>query len=606
MENWEKITQDRSILQWVTGYKILFSRFPTQKKVPKQNLSQKFLKPITELKNLGAIKKSKRCKYQYVSSYFLRKKPNGKQRFILNLKGLNTFIDCPHFKLEDFRSVKNIISKHCYMANIDLKDAYFLLPIHKKYRKFLKFKHNNQLYEFTCMPFGLSIAPYIFTKIFKPIMNHLRSLGFLSVLYLDDILLFGKNKQDCYNNVNYTIQLLTSLGFLINYEKSLLEPTQEVKFLGFIFNSNKMTMFIPPEKSEKILIIIKSIKNKKIIKIRDFARFIGILVSVCPAIPYGWAHIKNFEYCKYRALKRCFGNYDDTLKINKELHDDFSWWIANLSNSEVSLLETPYVLTIFTDASNSGWGASCNDKSTWGFWNLFEKKNHINYLELLAAFNGLKSFAKNHSNCNVILRVDNITAISHINRMGGIRFPHLNDITKQIWNWCEKRKIIIFASYVNTRDNVIADRASRQTPTESEYSLNHTVFQEIKNVFGTPQIDLFASYQNKKCQVFVSWHPDPQSSFIDAFTLNWGNHFFYAFPPFSLLPRVLKKIKADKAKGIVVYPLWKTQPWFPVLENLRITKPIFFSDDKSLLLSPSRKPHPLWKSIILGASVLSG
>nr|CAH7729295.1 unnamed protein product [Callosobruchus chinensis] len=175
-------------------------------------------RPIAELRKLGAIKKSKHCKNQYISSYFLRKKPNRKQRFILNLKRLNTFLSCPHFKLEDFRSVKNI-SKDCYMANIDLKDAYFLLPIHKKYRKFLKFGYNNQLYEFTCMPFGLSIAPFIFTKIFKPIMNHLRSLGFLSVLYLDDILLFGKNKQDCYNNVNYTTKLLKSLGFFINEEK---------------------------------------------------------------------------------------------------------------------------------------------------------------------------------------------------------------------------------------------------------------------------------------------------------------------------------------------------------------------------------------------------
>nr|CAH7764037.1 unnamed protein product [Callosobruchus chinensis] len=79
---------------------------------------------------------------------------------------------------------------------------------------------------------------------------------------------------------------------------------------------------------------------------------------------------------------------------------------------------------------------------------------------------------------------------------------------------------------------------------------------------------------------------------MDAFTLNWGNLFFYTFPAFSLLPRVLKKIKAEKAKGIVVYPLWKTQPWFPVLESLQIADPIFFSSDKTLLLSPYRKPQP--------------
>nr|CAH7726835.1 unnamed protein product [Callosobruchus chinensis] len=119
-----------------------------------------------------------------------------------------------------------------------------------------------------------------------------------------------------------------------------------------------MTMSIPPEKSKKIVIMIKSIRNRKSMKKRDFARFVGILVSVCPASPYGWAHIKKFEYYKYKALKRCFGNYDGTLKISNDLHDDFLWWTMNLASSELSLLETPYVLTIFSDASN--WGQRPN------------------------------------------------------------------------------------------------------------------------------------------------------------------------------------------------------------------------------------------------------
>nr|CAH7729296.1 unnamed protein product [Callosobruchus chinensis] len=97
-----------------------------------------------------------------------------------------------------------------------------------------------------------------------------------------------------------------------------------------------MTMSIPPEKSKKIVNMIKSIRNRKSMKKRDFARFIGILVSVCPASPYGWAHIKKFEYYKYKALKRCFGNYDGTLKISNDLHDDFLWWTMNLASSELS------------------------------------------------------------------------------------------------------------------------------------------------------------------------------------------------------------------------------------------------------------------------------
>ncbi|KAJ8921889.1 hypothetical protein NQ315_008522 [Exocentrus adspersus] len=353
-------------------------------------------------------------------------------------------------------------------------------------------------------------------------------------------------------------------------------------------------MSVPRDKILKINSMIESVKNKTNIKIREFARLIGTLVSVCPAVTYGWAHIKNFEREKYRALRiRHRGNYEGIMEIPEYLKLDFSWWQKNLSNSNINLIEKPYFLTIYTDASLTGWGASCKGQIASGAWSPSESHFHINYLELLAVLNGLKSFAKEPKNCNILLRVDNITAISYINRMGGIKFAELNDITRKIWEWCEERKILIFASYINTRDNDTADAASRKMHVETEYSLHKTAFNEIRETFGTPQIDLFASYQNKKCKVFASWHPDPECTIIDAFTIPWNNTFFYAFPPFPLLQKVINKIKTEKAKGIVVYPIWKSQPWFPILENLRSSDPIIFTPYKSLLLSPFREEHPM-------------
>lgn len=84
------------------------------------------------------------------------------------------------------------------MASIDLQDAYFLVPIAEKYKKFLCFEFNNKLYEFNCLPFGLCTAPYVFTKLLKPVAQKLRSEGLVSVIYLDDILLFGKSKELCH------------------------------------------------------------------------------------------------------------------------------------------------------------------------------------------------------------------------------------------------------------------------------------------------------------------------------------------------------------------------------------------------------------------------
>lgn len=79
-----------------------------------------------------------------------------------------------------------------------------------------------------------------------------------------------------------------------------------------------------------------------------------------------------------------------------------------------------YLLEIYSDASLTGWGASCNGEKTGGFWDTEEAKNHINYLELLAALNGLKCFANSLYEKELLLRIDNTTAIAYINRYGGV------------------------------------------------------------------------------------------------------------------------------------------------------------------------------------------
>nr|CAH7734420.1 unnamed protein product [Callosobruchus chinensis] len=74
------------------------------------------------------VKAVNSCQDQFLSSYLLRQKDNGEFRFILNLKKLNEFILSPHFRLEDIRMVKNLITRNCFLASVDLKDAYFLVP----------------------------------------------------------------------------------------------------------------------------------------------------------------------------------------------------------------------------------------------------------------------------------------------------------------------------------------------------------------------------------------------------------------------------------------------------------------------------------------------
>ena len=90
-----------------------------------------------------------------------------------------------------------------------------------------------------------------------------------------------------------------------------------------------------------------------------------------------------------------------------------------------------------------------------------------------------------------------------------------------------------------------------------------TMFDIIISCFPELDIDMFASRLNNKLDRYCAWHPDPGCTYVDAFTVDWSNHNFYAFPPFSLISRCLSKILQDKAQGIMIVPLWPTQPWFP-------------------------------------------
>lgn len=560
---------------------------------------------IDKLLKLGAISPCRRSKNDFCSSIFLAPKSNGTKRFILNLKALNKFIETTHFKMEDHRTAARLLPRSGFMANIDLKEAYLLVPIVKKHRKYLRFEFDGNCYEFNAMPYGLSVAPRVFTKLMKELMNHLRSKGYMSVIYLDDVLCIGNSYTECKHNINKTLDLLQCLGFVINYDKSNLEPRQVCRFLGFIYNSVDMTLSLPEEKRKGIMQLVKKFITLPRCSIRELSQFIGVLTAACPAIRYGWVYTKTLERQKYLALHR-YGDFEAKIKLSSVILPDLQWWEQNImSTNNVLRQDKNFDLEIFTDASKSGWGAFCDGERASGGWKDEESSLHINHLELLAVFLGLKCFANTHSNCSILLRVDNTTALCYINRMGGIRFPHLSNLAKEIWQWCEMRKIVLFASYINTYENVEADHESRKT-NDTEWELSYGAFQKIVATLGNPEIDLFASRTNAKCNQYISWKPDPDAITIDAFTISWHKKFFYAFPPFALILKCLRKIINDKATGILVFPYWPGQAWFPLLKRMLTSDIVIFEPKRDLLRSNYRSCHRLHRSLSLGAATLSG
>ena len=94
---------------------------------------------------------------------------------------------------------------------------------------------------------------------------------------------------------------------------------------------------------------------------------------------------------------------------------------------------------------------------------------------------------------------------------------------------------------------------------------------------------MFASNINYQFHTYFSYKADPKAKAVDSFTVSWHSLKFYAFPPFSIISRTLKKIKAEKAEGILVVPYWPNQVWFPVLFKMLIDIPMSITSTKNIL-----------------------
>ena len=382
------------------------------------------------------------------------------------------------------------------MASVDLQDAYYSVLINEKCQKYLKFSWQGELFPFTCLPNGLASAPRLFTKLLKPVYSTLRQMGHTNVGYIDDSYLQGPSFDDCSNNVQDTVHLFSKVGFLLNQEKSILVPSHELTFLGFILNSLMMTVRPTPEKAEKLKQKCSAVLTTTHLSIHDVSEVIGLMVSMFPGVEYAQLFYRSLEIDKIKALKESRGNYNSVMVLSDTSVIDLKWWIKNVESSFKWISHGDPLLSLYSDASKEGWGAVCKGDKAGGRWTVTESNCHINELETLAAFFALKSFCHSMTNCHINIYIDNTTAISYINAMGGTHSLECNKIAREIWTWCIQRNVWVTAISLPGKENVDADRESRTFNDNTEWSLSENIFHSIVETYGMPSIDLFASRIN--------------------------------------------------------------------------------------------------------------
>jgi hypothetical protein len=548
--------------------------------------------------------------------YFLVKKKSGGLRPILNLKPLNKLLQVEKFKMETLKSVILATQPGEWVASVDLKDAYFHVAIRESHRKYLRFALQGKCYQYRVLPFGLSSSPRVFTKVLAPVMAALRTEGVHIHPYLDDILIRAQSPTELRLSVTRTLAALQRTGYVINQEKSQLQPTQDLVYIGGRLRPDLGQVFLPEDRKKALVKLVRSFLVGSYRTAKAWLGLMGVMAATITVVPYARLRMRPIQMY---FLSKWSHSQPLTLKVLVpfSLVDHLVWWASSHNLSQgLPLSPQHHSHVITTDASGNGWGGVLDDAWTVkGLWSADRLDWHINRQELMAVELTLKEFSLRLAHKLVLVRSDNTTTCAYVNKQGGTHSP---DLCMQAWRmflWCLEHDITLRAVYIPGVENVHADSLSRERDLtegplgyrvdQREWSLEPEVLQAVFVRLGEPQIDLFASRSNAKLRLFCALHANQGEMVVDGLSFSWRNVFGYAFPPPVLIPRVLDKLIRDQATLVLIAPAWPDRPWYSTLLHCLVEVPLRLPARQDLL-SQLGQYHPDPEFFKLTAWKLSG
>ncbi|XP_045104399.1 uncharacterized protein LOC123499932 [Portunus trituberculatus] len=334
------------------------------------------------------------------------------------------------------------IHRHDWMTAIDLRDAYFQIPVHPDSRKFLRFIWRGRHFQFRVLCFGLSTAPQVFTRMMGPVSAASHQQGVRLLRYLDDWLLLAHSKQTALEATSYLLRLCASLGIQVNWENSSFSPSQTRIYLGMEIRSPLLKVFPTQKRLENLQLQIKTFLSVQSPPAKAWLTLLGHMSSLLHLIPGARRRMRSLQFRLSQFWDRQSDGDNLPVPWDFEILDDLQWWTLdyNFWLGQSLQLASPDVC-LYTDASTVGWGASILHDSVSGVWATHELSLHINLLELKAIRLGLLHFKDHVRGQTVAVFSDNATALSYLAKEGGTRSGSLNAEAQAILQWAEDHAI---------------------------------------------------------------------------------------------------------------------------------------------------------------------
>ncbi|XP_048243125.1 uncharacterized protein LOC125376006 [Haliotis rufescens] len=462
------------------------------------------------------------------------------------------------------------IEKGDWLSKFDIHSAYHHIDIYPAHTDFLGFAwgegQNRIFYKFLVLPFGLTTAPYVFTKVTRQLVKYWRFQGHKVVTFLDDGIVSDKTKNCAMSTSGSIKKDLIKSGFVPKVEKSLWEPQQCIEWLGLIIETKSMSLTVPARRLEKVLKMIDRLLDigvRSKVSVRDIASVIGQIISM---------KMVTGSVCQLMTRSMSLqtldvSSWNESIRLNEVSLRQLEFWKSNIhKHSQCVLSETQGVTrVVYSDASASGYGGYCvqyGSQRAQGQWSRDEAEQSSTWRELTAVKCVLHALSRVLTSQRVKWFTDNSNVESIVSK--GSMKADLQKIALEIFDLCVSHAIHLEIQWIPRSENQKADYISRIVDYD-DWGIATHIFNELERKWGKCDIDRFATHYNCKVVRFCSRFWNPGCEYIDAFTQSWDSVNNWVVPPVYLVSRVLKHMKWSKAKGTLIVPAWYSANYWPLL-----------------------------------------